>query len=90
MPIIIRLFYQQYKMRVLINRTLIINLSQNIYPILAQKYQKTCISIKTSIFQSISIMYYEIEEDKLFSYLGYYSNKKPKAKDIIYAILQKL
>lgn len=67
-----------------------INLSQNIYPILAQKYQKTCTSIKTSIFQSISIMYYEIEEDKLFSYLGYYSNKKPKAKDIIYAILQKL
>lgn len=53
-------------------------------------YQKTCTSIKTSIFQSISIMYYEIEEDKLFSYLGYYSNKKPKAKDIIYTILQKL
>ncbi len=64
-----------------------INLNKDIYPIISKKYHKNINSIRTSIFQSISMMYYEIEEEKLSNYFGYKIIRKPKTKDIIFAIL---
>ena len=67
-----------------------INLNKDIYPIISHKYHKTISSIKANIFQATSVMYYEIEEDILDEYFGYNIKSKPKTKDIITIILQKL
>lgn len=67
-----------------------INLTKNIYPIIAKKYNKKISSIKANIFHSEMIMYYETEEKTLKNYFGYNVIYKPKTKDIITTILQKL
>lgn len=67
-----------------------INLNKDIYPIISKKYQKSINSIKASIFQSISIMFCEIDEKELSNYFGYKILNKPKFKDVIITILQKL
>lgn len=67
-----------------------INLKNNIYPILAKKYNKTINSIKSSIFKSILVMYYENTEKNLSDYFGYTIITKPKTKDIIFNILRKI
>ena len=66
------------------------NLNKHIYPIISKKYNKTINSIKASIFQSTSIMYYEIDKDILSDYFGYNIINKPKPKDIISTILQRI
>lgn len=67
-----------------------INLNKDIYPIISKKYNKTVNAIKSSIFQSISLMYYETEEQFLSEYFGYTIINKPKTKEIIFIILQKV
>lgn len=64
-----------------------INLDNEIYPIIAKKYNKTKNSIKVNIFHSISLMYYNIDESVLSSYLGYTIESKPKTKEIITSII---
>ena len=72
------------------NKIYDINLNKDIYPIISKKYHKTISSIKANIFQATSIMYYEIEEQILQEYFGYNVRSKPKTKDIITRVLQKL
>lgn len=67
-----------------------INLKKDIYPIISKKYHKTINSIKTSIFQATTIMYYQIDEVYLSSYFGYRIINKPKTKDIIASVLKKI
>ncbi len=67
-----------------------INLKKDIYPIISNKYNKTLNSIKANIFQTISIMYYEINNKELSNYFGYNIINKPKTKDVIFTILEKL
>lgn len=67
-----------------------INLKSDIYPILAKKYNKTINSIKSCIFKSILIMYYESSEQNLSEYFGYKIITKPKTKDIIFSVIQKI
>lgn len=67
-----------------------INLKSDIYPILAKKYNKTINSIKSCIFKSIVIMYCESSEQNLSDYFGYKIITKPKMKDIIFGVIQKI
>lgn len=67
-----------------------INLKKDIYSILAKKYHKTINSIKSSIFKTISEMYYESDEKHLSDYFGYKIIMKPKTRDIISIVLQKI
>lgn len=67
-----------------------INLKKEIYPIISKKYHKTINAIKASISQATSIMYYEVSESDLSNYFGYHIINKPKPKDIIFAILEKI
>lgn len=53
------------------------------------KYNKSINSI-TSISQTTSIMYYEIDENYLSDYFGYKIINKPKPKDIMITVLQKI
>jgi len=67
-----------------------INLNKEVYPIISKKYNKTINSIKCSIFKATYLMYYDINESKLTEYFGYKITSKPKTKDIIYRILEKI
>ena len=67
-----------------------INFKKEIYPIISQKYNKTINSVKTSICQSTSIMYCNTDEKLLSNYLGYNIINKPKPKDVIITVLEKL
>jgi response regulator RpfG family c-di-GMP phosphodiesterase len=67
-----------------------INLKKDIYPIISKKHHKNINSIKASISQATSIMYYETDENILSNYFGYSIISKPKPKDIIITILQKI
>lgn len=67
-----------------------INFKKEIYPIISKKYHKTINSIKASIYQAISIMYYEVSESELSNYFGYHVINKPKPRDIIFVILEKI
>lgn len=78
--------YQCYCKNVLYD----INLNKDIYPIISNKYNKSINSIKINIFQASSIMYDSTDETHLSKYFGYKIIEKPKTKDIIFTILQKI
>lgn len=67
-----------------------INLKKEIYPVISKRYGRTINTIKSNIFQAISIMYCEIDINLLSNYLGYEIIEKPKAKDIINSVLKKI
>lgn len=66
------------------------NLEKDIYPIVASKYGKTIHNIKCNIRNATDIMYYENEEEKIMRYLKYIHHKKPKTKDVISVVLNKI
>ena len=66
------------------------NLNKDIYPVISKKYHKTITSIKTDIFQCISMMYFSTEEKVLDDYFGYKIVSKPKTKEIITTVLEKI
>ena len=66
------------------------NLSKEIYPILAKKYNTNINTIKCDILHSTVHSYYECEENFLSTYYRLYPLSKPKTKYIISTILSKL
>lgn len=66
------------------------NLKKDIYPIIAKKHKTTEHNIKCNIIHATNAMYYECEEEKLMKYLHYYTVSKPKPKEIIFTILNRL
>lgn len=72
------------------NKIYDVNLNKEIYPIVSKRFNKSINSIRTNIFQSISIMYYDNDENNLSKYFGYKLLNKPKNKDLIIHILQML
>lgn len=67
-----------------------INLSKDIYPIISKRYNKSINSIKINIFQASYIMYCSNDKISLSKYFGYRIIEKPKTKDIIFIVLQKI
>lgn len=63
-----------------------INLNKNIYPLIAQKYNKSINNIKCNISQATSSMYNSLSVQEKHKYL----NIKPHVKDIIISVLDKL
>lgn len=66
------------------------NLTKNIYPIIAKKYNKTINTIKGDIRAATNSMFYECDENRLKSYFSFYTTAKPKPKLVIYTVLNKL
>lgn len=68
-----------------------INLNNNIYPIIARKHNKSVNNIKCNITQAYIRMYYNCSKKYLEKYLNLYiGEKKPKTKDLIIGILNKI
>lgn len=66
------------------------NLSKTIYPILSKKYNKTIGNIKSNICKATEIMYYECESNKLNKYFNFYLECKPKPKQVMSTIANKI
>mgnify|MGYP001623632995 CR=1 FL=1 len=67
-----------------------INLNKTIYPIISKRYHQTIDCIRTNIFQSITKMYFQAENATLSTYFGYTVINKPKMKEVMFKILEKL
>ena len=66
------------------------NLSKQIYPMIAKKYNKKIFSIKNNIIKATTYMYNECKIENLMKYFGYEIDYKPTPKIVIKAIVRKL
>lgn len=66
------------------------NLTKEIYPIIAKKYNTSIENVKCDIIQASNNSYYECPQKVMENYFGYQLISKPKTKDIIYAVIRKL
>lgn len=78
--------YQVYKMKIIDN----MNLSKTIYPIVARKYKKSQNTIYGDIKQAINAMFNTCSKEALKEYFNYNFLIKPRPKEIIYTILNKI
>lgn len=66
------------------------NLSKDIYPIIAKKYNAKIQTVKCDIIQASANSYYECEQEKMEAYFGLELTSKPKTKDIMFAVMRNL
>lgn len=66
------------------------NLSKNVYPVIAKKYNKSINNIHTNIKQATKFMYRDCNGDVLKKYFCFYDDIKPTEKEVIYTILNKI
>lgn len=74
----------------LIKEKVNINLSKDIFPILAKKYNKSINTIHGDIKSSINSMYYDCDSTILKEYFNYYQIEKPKLKELIFTVISKI
>ena len=65
-------------------------LEKNIYAIIGKKYNKSINNIKTNIINATEAMYFDSKQSDLNDYFGYSLMSKPRPKEIIYTILNKI
>lgn len=66
------------------------NLTKNIYPIIAKKYNKTVETIYGDMKLATKYMLLDCKEEIIIKYFNYYSFTAPKLKEIILVILNKI
>ena len=66
------------------------NLKNDVYPILAQRYNTSINNIKINITNATDNMFYDCDSKKLQQYFGLVIDHKPKPKLVITTILNKL
>lgn len=66
------------------------NLTKDVYPIIAKKYNKSINNVKCNIISATNAMFYECDENRLKDYFSFYTICRPKPKLVIYTILNKL
>lgn len=70
--------------------TMVDNLQSKIYPILAEKYNKSVFNIKSSINKATECMYCECDSDKLEEYFKFGYDTKPTVKQVVFTIINKI
>lgn len=66
------------------------NLTKEIYPIIAKRYNTSVENVKCNIIQASNNSYYECPQEIMEKYFGFPLISKPKTKDIIYAVIRKI
>lgn len=69
---------------------LINNLQNDIYPIIANMYNKSVNTIRCNIRHATECMYCECDIKKLNEYFGIIDDERPTTKDVIYTVLSKI
>ena len=72
------------------NPSLILNLTKNVYPLLANRYKTSINNIKCDIFQSINNAYFNCTQEIYDNFFGYKVIEKPKTIDLIKKVLEYL
>lgn len=62
------------------------NLSKDVYPLVAKKFNTTPLNVKYNIRNATEAMYYDCPENKLSTYLKFDISTKPKTKTVICTI----
>lgn len=70
--------------------TMVDNLQTCVYPIVAEKYSKTTLNIKSSINKATECMYYECDAKRLENYFKCGQDVKPTVKQVIFTIINKI
>ncbi len=66
------------------------NLNKNVYPIIAQKHNTTVNNVKCNITSATKIMSEKCSKDIMENYLFCENSNKPKVKEIMYKVINKL
>ena len=66
------------------------SLQNNLYPIVAKKYNKTVHDVKNCIIAATNAMYYECDIENLKSYFHLIDDEKPSIKEVVYTIANKI
>lgn len=73
-----------------LNKDNIMNLSKNVYSVIAQRHSTTINNVKCNIFQANLNSYYECEEVEFDKYFNFNICCKPKNIDVITTVLEHL
>lgn len=65
----------------------IFNLKEEVYPIIAKRYNKSIHNIKCDINKANDYMYKVCQKERIKKYFKFYDNTKPTVKNVIYTIL---
>lgn len=66
------------------------HLQTDVYPLVAKKFQKNPLNIKSSISKATECMYYECDSKKLQSYFKGLEDAKPTIKQVIFTIISNI
>lgn len=66
------------------------NINKQIYPLIAEKYNKSILLIKNNIIKATNYMYNECEIEKLIKYFGIDMDYKPTPKAVIKTVISKI
>lgn len=66
------------------------NLKEEIYPIIAKRYDETIHNIKSNINKANDYMYRVCKEERIQSYFKFFDRTKPTVKNVIYTIITKI
>ena len=83
---LVETIYELYKRK----NTFCDNLQKDIYPIIAKRYDKTIYNIKTNIDAATTAMGFDCNEKVMMAYFNYPDSCKPRVKETIYTVLNKI
>lgn len=66
------------------------NLEEDIYPIVARKYNQSMHNIKSNINKANDYMYKVCKKERVRKYFKFFDDTKPTVKNVIYTILNKI
>lgn len=66
------------------------NLTRDIYPVLAEKHNKTANTIKCDITQATKVMFYDCSEKTIKEYFYYAKLARPTVKEVMFTVLNKI
>ncbi len=66
------------------------NLQQDVYPIVSKIYNESVHNIKCNINRATECMYYECDSKRLREYFGFCDDTKPRAKTVVFTVLNKI
>lgn len=68
----------------------ILNLKEDVYPIIAKRYNKSIHNIKCDINKANDYMYRVCKRERVRKYFKFFDDSKPTVKNVIYTILNKI
>lgn len=85
---LLEIVYELYNLR--LNNVYYDNLNRDVYPIIAERYQKTPNTIKCDITQATKRMFNDCDKTVLLNYFHYRTIAKPTVKEVVFTVLNNI